>query len=98
MRNHHGSESTAEKARGAHVSSGQEALAGLEAIFGSYQSHFLESGRRVSLPLSDRRHPLEEVLARAEIEASKVPEEYDAWIVWEMSRMRGAGLSPFVLT
>ena len=39
-------------------SSGVDARTAFEMILGIYQSH-REGGRRVELPLSDRRHPLE---------------------------------------
>jgi hypothetical protein len=40
-------------------SSGDEGRWAFEMIIGIYQSH-LEGGRRVDLPLADRRHPLEQ--------------------------------------
>ena len=39
-------------------SSGQEGRWAFEMIMGIYQSH--REGRRVELPLADRRHPLEQ--------------------------------------
>jgi hypothetical protein len=38
--------------------SGSKGRTALEMILGLYQSH-REDGRRVALPLADRRHPLE---------------------------------------
>jgi predicted dehydrogenase len=65
----------------------------MEMIHGAYASH--AEGRRVTLPLVDRGHPLERWLER---EGRPLPERrpaaerYDTWAPWALARSRGGVL------
>ena len=78
-----------------HTCSGREGLQIMQLMMGCFISHF--EGRRVSLPLEERGHPLVRIREESGLGPvdTDVPTGYRAWLAHEFLRMKGSGLNPY---
>ena len=80
-----------------HTCSGQEGLKAMHLIMGCFISHF--EGRRVSLPLEERGHPVIRFREEAGLGPidTDVPTPYDEWLEHELLRMEDSSLNPHAI-
>jgi predicted dehydrogenase len=78
-----------------HTCSGREGLKIMQLMMGCFISHF--EGRRVSLPLEERGHPLVRIREEAGLGPvdTDVPMPLGEWLEHELQRMKAAGLNPY---
>ena len=78
-----------------HTCSGRAGLQIMQLMMGCFISHF--EGRRVSLPLEERGHPLVRIREESGLGPvdTDVPTGYRAWLAHEFLRMKGSGLNPY---
>jgi hypothetical protein len=78
-----------------HTCSGREGLQIMQLMMGCFISHF--EGRRVSLPLEERGHPLVRIREESGLGPvdTDVPTPYREWLAHEFLRMKASGLNPY---